>query len=550
MAEKTCVRCGGFLDPSSSPPPHTCKFCGALQPLPEGVVAFTEDGLLAILRQLITGVDSTFLHPAIPQKKLDGVRKAHAAYLPPAETILALYDGTVWGSATDGFFVTTKRFGFKNQLEGAGFLEWSNVDPYSVFPDGDKIMVGSAKLDTMYGKEDEGLWRWCDAIASIALAARPSLVPPLVASKSAAAAESAASNEKAWSSVPSSWPPPPPTYSRQSFVEQLPHRPYAALEGCSVVDTQSSGHLVLACGGATVELRFAANGARLRAFQAPDIVLAARFSPSGKEIAVGGLDRKATLYDVETGRILGATPTMENACDEIVWLGTRDDGTARFAMASQRGELWIVDGTTREIVHLILGQDADYNHLGGICATTDGATVFVSLGGRLGAFDTKTGALVWRFDDALTNASRLAVSPRGDLLVASGKGGVALFDARTGQPGARFPFGCARAVAWPDSGGGLFRKAELGEWSWSPRPRFSPSGHLVALQDHVGNLAFLDTTTFALHPTPRDHGRAWIEDVAWFGDANHLVIGGSDNSLAIWRVHPLARVVHTSAIGG
>ena len=285
-----------------------------------------------------------------------------------------------------------------------------------------------------------------------------------------------------------------------------------------------------------MDLRSAGNGARHRAFQAPDVVLTARFAPDGRRLAVGGLDRKATVYDVNSGQILGQTPAMEDTCDEIVWLGA----TGRFAMASQRGELWIVDAATCQPVHRILGPDPEYAQLGGICAIPSGEVVFLSLERRLGAFDTAKGTILWRFDDALTNASRLAVSPRGDVLVAVGYDGVALFDARTAQPGARYPLPCSRGVTWPSGGAGLFRKEEHGEYSWSPRPRFSPRGDVVAVQDYVGNLAFIDTQTFAWHPTPRERGRAWIEDLAWFGDGNHVAIGSSDSTLSIWRVRPMA----------
>lgn len=542
MVDSTCVRCGGFLD---APSGGTCKFCGAAKPLANGCIALTDDGVLGLLRQHITGLDSTSIHPAISPKKLEGVRKSHAAYLPPNETILAIYDGTVFGSATDGFFVTSKRIGFKNQLEEAQFFEWQHIDPDGVYAQDTNIVVGRAKLDTLYSADDDALWQWADTIGAIARSARPSASMRVVSVSSGAPA-----GPSPWDAVISSWPPPAHTYHRTELVERLPCRPYAASTSCSVVDTQSTGHLIVACGDATVELRVAANGARFRAFRAPDVVLAAKFSPNGGQLAVGGLDRKATLYDVQSGRILGATPLMEDTCDEIVWLGAQATGDAgRFAMASQRGELWIVDAATMQPVQRILGADVDYNQLGGIAASVDGRLVFVSLGSRLGAFDTATGKIVWRFDDALLNASRLAVSPRGDVLVAAGYEGVALFDARTGQAGARYPLAAARAVSWPEAGPGIFGTAAHSEYSWSPRPRFSPNGDLVAVQDHIGNLVFLDTTTYALHPMPRDHGRAWIEDIAWFGDGNHVVVGSSDNSLAIWRVRPLAKLVHSGGVG-
>lgn len=532
MPDSKCIRCGGFLDAGS---PLTCRYCGAAQPLPNGCVALTDDGVLTLLRERVTGLDSTSLHPAIPPKKLAGVRKVHGAYLPENETILALYDGTVFGSATDGFFVTSKRIGFKNQSEGAQFFEWANVDPDNVYVDGTSLAIGPGRIDTLYSSSDDALWQWSEAIGTIARSARPER-----------SAEKP-TGPSAWDAMASCWPPQPSPGHFNQAVEQLHQKPYAGFTSCSVVDVQVSGHLIVVCADTSVELRHASNGAPYRGFQAPASVLAARFSPSGGQLAVGGLDRKVTLHDVTSGRLLGATPPMNDYCDEIVWLGPQAMGApGRLAIASQRGELWIVDGATMQPTHRILGESPNYEHLGGIAATLDGRVLYISLGSRLGAFDTTSGALLWRFDDALLNAARLAVSPRGDVLVAAGPDGVALFDARTGQPGARYPLAGARNVSWPEGGGGLFSKPEVGLYSWSPRPRFSPLGDLVAVQDHVGNLVFIDTTTYAAHATPRDHGRAWIEDIAWFSDGNHLVVGSSDNTFAIWRVRPLTRLLHTN----
>ena len=170
MAESRCVRCGGFLEPGS---PHTCRYCGAAQPLPNGCVALTDDGVLTLLREHVTGLDSTSLHPAIPPKKLGGVRKVHGVYLPENETVLALYDGTVFGSATDGFFITSKRIGFKNQSEGAQFFEWANVDPNNVYVDGTSLAIGPGRIDTLYSSSDDALWQWSEAIGAIARSARP-----------------------------------------------------------------------------------------------------------------------------------------------------------------------------------------------------------------------------------------------------------------------------------------------------------------------------------------------------------------------------------------
>jgi len=68
-----------------------------------------DTSIVSHLRPLLTGADSAYVHPSIPEKKLGNARKVHAANIPPQETILALYDGTAFGNATDGFVITSRR---------------------------------------------------------------------------------------------------------------------------------------------------------------------------------------------------------------------------------------------------------------------------------------------------------------------------------------------------------------------------------------------------------------------------------------------------------
>jgi hypothetical protein len=136
-------------------------------------------------------------------------------------------------------------------------------------------------------------------------------------------------------------------------------------------------------------------------------------------------------------------------------------------------------------------------------------------------------------------------------MVAASEEVIALFDARTGQPGPRWAMPGARGVSWVE--GGLMdrvRGEADAEMSWASKPRFSPGGDAVALQDRTGCLVFVDVAGRAVHPTGREAGRAWIEDLAWFADGNHVLLGMSDNTMAIWRARPLAGMARFAAIGG
>jgi len=555
MVAHQCHACGSLLAPPDGHP-WLCKYCGAPQEtveLEDGYILLNDTSIVSFLRPLLTGADSAYVHPSIPEKKLAGARKVHAANIPPQETILALYDGTAFGSATDGFVLTSRRIAWKNQMEDPRFLDWTHVDEDEVYSDDTNLVIGRAKLDTLYSDDDDELETWVEAIQTLARSARPAKPKSKQSSGGGGAKQAAWGGPEVavaaggWGGMQGGFSAHPS--SQQPDVERLPRAPYSVDTGCSLVDVHPSGEIVLASGSNRIELRHAANGQRVRAFDAPDSVLSARFSPDGNWILVGTLDGRAHLYDARSGAARGAMPKMDDGVDEVAWLGR----STFFVAGGQRGEVWIVDATNMQPTNKILGPDADYESLGGIAVTPDGSRLYVSMGSRLGAFDTASGKILWRHDEALQNSSRLTVSPRGDWLIAAGYDGVAVFNAASGQSGPRMNFQCARNVTWPEGSGGFLRRKKDEDdmmWSWSPRPKFSPLGDLVATQDQVGNLCLLDIASGVLHPTPRDHGRAWIEDLAWFNDGNHLLLGMSDNSIAIWRVRPLGGVMRSEAIGG
>jgi hypothetical protein len=552
--EKSCEGCGAVLPPPTGPV-YACAHCGRQHEGPslgEGQIWLTDEGVWAHLRQTLTGVDSTFLHPSIPAKKMTNVRKVHAAHLPPEEHVLGVYDGTAFGSANDGWVVTSKRLCWRNQLQPSCFLEWKDIDEHAVWVDESRLVVGSAELDTLFASDADGLWAWSEVIRTLARSARP---PEAVAAPGPSAPDAgwgdssvAVAGSGGWGGMNAAAPAGGLPYDYElPELERLSQAPYRVERSPAVVDVHPSGELVLAAGSGVVELRLAQSGQRYRVLPAPGMVLDARLSLDGSWLLVGGSDNRASLFDVRTGAHHGSSPEMSDYCDRVVWLGR----TTRFAVASQRGEVWVVDAATMTVVHRLLGPDPEWASLGGLAATADGARLFVSIGTRVGAFDTASGTIVWRVDDALRNAAKLAVSPDGAHLLAAGYDGVAHFDARTGQPGPRYQLRSARAVTWPEPRSGFFNRSHDDDmhWSWSPTPRFSPSGEAVALQDHTGNLVFIDVASGTLTSTPREVGRGFIEDLAWFPDGDHLLLGMSDNTLAVWRARPLTGVMRCEAIG-
>jgi hypothetical protein len=89
-----------------------------------------------------------FYAPGIPPFKLAAARAAHEAYLPEHERVLVLYDGTLLGSADNGFVVTAERLCWKNLFEHPRQIAWSEVDPASIVPDVGRVAIAGGSIVT------------------------------------------------------------------------------------------------------------------------------------------------------------------------------------------------------------------------------------------------------------------------------------------------------------------------------------------------------------------------------------------------------------------
>jgi hypothetical protein len=127
----------------------------------------TPDGIMALARRHIGMGTNMFFAPSIPPDKLDSVRRAHALHLPPEEPILVIYDGTLFGSAEDGFVVTTRRLCWKNLWEHPRQIEWDALDPSAVKHGDSKVLIAGGDVSIISGDRVTGA-----AAFFIAMAAR------------------------------------------------------------------------------------------------------------------------------------------------------------------------------------------------------------------------------------------------------------------------------------------------------------------------------------------------------------------------------------------
>jgi hypothetical protein len=89
-------------------------------------------GIVDLARAHLGRSSSIYYAPEIPPAKEAGARRAYATRLPESEAALVLYDGTIFGSAENGFLATVRRIAWKNTLEHPRQIAWSEVDPASV----------------------------------------------------------------------------------------------------------------------------------------------------------------------------------------------------------------------------------------------------------------------------------------------------------------------------------------------------------------------------------------------------------------------------------
>jgi hypothetical protein len=97
----------------------------------------TENFLLQVLKETFTqisntGISNIFLFPDIPKNKSDNVLQKYSKLLDPKEQILLIYDGTMFGSAKDGFILTNLGVGWSETFGSPKYCLYENIELKSV----------------------------------------------------------------------------------------------------------------------------------------------------------------------------------------------------------------------------------------------------------------------------------------------------------------------------------------------------------------------------------------------------------------------------------
>lgn len=94
---------------------------------------------------------NVFLFDQAPAKKLRNATRSYAKAMGNEETVILLYDDTVFGSSKEGFILTTRRFYGKNLMESPAFAEVAAItavtyDPASLGSPEAHIHTGSGPV--------------------------------------------------------------------------------------------------------------------------------------------------------------------------------------------------------------------------------------------------------------------------------------------------------------------------------------------------------------------------------------------------------------------
>jgi hypothetical protein len=102
--------------------------------------------IVALARRWLGQRGDVFYAPQVPSVKEMTARASHEAYLPDDEPVLVLYDGTVLGSAVNGFLVTPERLCWKNLLEHPRQIAWSEIDPEAIVPEAGRVAIAGGSI--------------------------------------------------------------------------------------------------------------------------------------------------------------------------------------------------------------------------------------------------------------------------------------------------------------------------------------------------------------------------------------------------------------------
>ncbi|KAL4734024.1 hypothetical protein BDV11DRAFT_175153 [Aspergillus similis] len=237
-----------------------------------------------------------------------------------------------------------------------------------------------------------------------------------------------------------------------------------------------------------------------------DWVLSVAFSPDGRLLASGSVDRNIKLWDPATGTL---KHTLEGHSDWVQSVAFSSDG--RLLASHSRDEiikLW--DPASGVLKHTLAGhsdwvQSVAFSPNGRLLASGSRAKT-------IKLWDPATGALKHTLEGHSDWVLSVAFSPDGRLL-ASGS--------------------VDRNIKLWDPASGALKHTLEGHSDWVRSVAFSPDGRLLASHSVDKTIKLWDPATGALKHTLAGHSD-WVQSIAFQPDGRLLASGSRDKTIKLW----------------
>ncbi len=137
-----------------------------------GHVVPSDGSMTAYAQRYLSGLSDTWVHPAIPEDKLANARASFGTLMLGHEIVIALYDGTVFGSSKRGFAVTSRGIYWKNFASDPASLRWADIDAGAVAVERDTLVLGSSRVETLLRQDSVALTAWEKFLQKLARSSR------------------------------------------------------------------------------------------------------------------------------------------------------------------------------------------------------------------------------------------------------------------------------------------------------------------------------------------------------------------------------------------
>jgi WD40 repeat protein/tRNA A-37 threonylcarbamoyl transferase component Bud32 len=283
-------------------------------------------------------------------------------------------------------------------------------------------------------------------------------------------------------------------------------------------------------------------------------VLAAAFSPDGRRIVVGGVDRRVRVWDAITGKQLFLLKGHSGPVSSVAF---SPDGT-QIATAGLEGTARMWNAQSGKELSIFIGHDAGFFSL---AFSRDGRRI-ATAGGDSSAvvWDVATGKELLVLSGHRNGVLRLAFSPDGqNIVTGSADQDARIWSAVTGKerfilkghtgldPGSGWIWAVAfspdgqRIVTGCDDGVATIWQTETGTELFTLKGHssginavtFSPDGERILTGSRDGTARLWDANTGQSLLTLKGDATP-IHAVVFSPDGNHILTGGEDDKVEIW----------------